>query len=380
MKRLYFCTRAPIEIGAETHFDAVLQNTGANSGNLFFMRAVERQLHYESMMRGTLTHARDLSKHVDVIVIPAANWLSGRAPFLPELTRRIENSNLPCVVIGLGAQSDSAQTLVALGPDARRFLKVVSERCHSIGVRGEYSAEVAASAGIHNIAVTGCPSFFWSLSPHRSPRRPARNNFAISVNASRNRRVADHLDPAKRRVERDLYMQVLERDGSFVTVQTEHTEGQLALGHGLDSCDPRDRLRLERFLERRESLDRLAARCRVFTDIEAWIEASKSVDLVIGTRLHACLLGLAAGVPSILITIDSRTEELARLFHLPHYRADSDRLYLGLEDLYQSTDFSPMLRAYPQRYEIYRRFLVDNGLDNHLRPPSALARLRGMLR
>lgn len=375
MKRLFFYTKNPLRDEEDPSFGDLLQRTGANTGNIFFMRAVEKQLSFQTMGRGQLSSPQRVGENFDAIVIPAANWLKGENQFLGTLADRIERSGLPCIVIGLGAQASSDDEPIILNEGSKRFLRIVSERSHSVGVRGEFTAEVVASAGVSNVTVTGCPSYFWSLSRRRTLNSPRRADFSISVNASRNRRVTDELGEAKLRVERDLYLEAFRRKNSFVAIQTEQTEGQLALGEDLEACDPRDRDRLQNFLGDAIDINAYRNRFRVYGDVDRWLHDLAAVDLVIGTRLHGCLLGLAAGTPSILVTIDSRTREIARLFGLPHYPATSDRLYLGLEDLYRSTDFSGVLRNYPQRYDIYRQFLINNGLETKLEPATFLERI-----
>ncbi|MGJ8668075.1 MAG: polysaccharide pyruvyl transferase family protein [Oceanococcus sp.] len=371
MKNLYFFSKPPIAPTDYNNFEDLLKRSGANTGNFFFMRAVERQLKYKNLARGNLGQPEQIADNFDAIVIPAANWLSANNQFLGTLANRIEKSKLPCVVIGLGAQAPSDQATVTLSEGSKRFLKVVSERSHSISVRGSYTAEVINSVGVKNVNVTGCPSYFWSLSRQRKIRRPILRGepLSVSVNASRKRRVDDSSEGAKLRVERDLYIEALNRHDSFFVAQTELSEGELALGQQPEKSQSKDWKQFRAFLGKGINPADYTDRFRVYCDIEKWIADLKQVDLVIGTRLHGCLLGMAAGTPSILVTIDSRTNEIARHFGIPHYAATETRLYLSLEDLAQSTDFSTMARRYPVVFDNYRQFLIDNALPNHLKAP-----------
>lgn len=54
-----------------------------------------------------------------------------------------------------------------------------------------------------------------------------------------------------------------------------------------------------------------------------WLAALAAFDAVVGARLHGAMAGLAAGRPSLLVTTDSRTAELARVMRLPHVGSDA---------------------------------------------------------
>src|SRR5262249_49541475 len=63
----------------------------------------------------------------------------------------------------------------------------VAERTHTIGVRGEFTAEGLARLRIDNVTVTGCPSLFWTLEPElRVVPQAYHPRLTISINGSRN--------------------------------------------------------------------------------------------------------------------------------------------------------------------------------------------------
>src|SRR3546814_12035702 len=76
----------------------------------------------------------------------------------------VEALKMPIVPIGVGAQAATYRR-IQLPAGTKRFLAAVADRCHSVGVRGHYSAEVLHDAGIKNVSVIGCPSVFRSLQP-----------------------------------------------------------------------------------------------------------------------------------------------------------------------------------------------------------------------
>lgn len=366
---IYFYNKPIIQKNEFLDVKKLMLKTGGNTGNMFFMRSLERQLDFNQSGNGSLLNPKQVGDQFDSIAICAANWLSSSNKNLGDLARKIEDSKLPCLVAGLGAQSLDTTSRPKLPEGSIRFLKVVSERSHSIGVRGEFTAEVIAAHGIHNVQVVGCPSYFWTLNNTRTRKTlPAPGNSAhlrLAIHANRKRVIRRADMDAKLRVERQLYDEVLQRPGSFFVAQTERPECALGLAPSTENLEKLELTELEEYLDAKRS-PAWQDKFRVFHDIEDWIAALRCVDGVIGTRLHGCLVGIAAGTPSMLITIDSRTEEMAKLFSLPHLPVASMETPLNLEKTFAETDFDTAIEKYPLHFEKYRSFLTDNKLPTRL--------------
>jgi hypothetical protein len=56
---------------------------------------------------------------------------------------------------------------------------------------------------------------------------------------------------------------------------------------------------------------------RAFPNVPEWQAYCANHDLVLGTRLHGVIAGLLSGAPSVLITHDTRTEEMGRFAGIP---------------------------------------------------------------
>lgn len=366
---IYFYNKPPINKNESLGVKNLMLKTGGNTGNMFFMRALERQLDFDRSANGSLPNPKKIGEQFDSIAICAANWLSSSNKNLGGLAKKIEESNLPCLVAGLGAQSLDAASHPKLPEGSIRFLKVVSERSHSIGVRGEFTAEVIAAHGVHNVEVVGCPSYFWTLTNTRTlkalPELGSNEQLKLAIHANRKRVVRSSDMNAKLRIERQLYDEALMRPGSFFVAQTERPECALGLYQITEDLEKLELSELEEYLGSKchpEWQDKF----KVFHDIGDWIATLRSVDGVIGTRLHGCLVGIAAGTPSILITIDSRTDEMANLFSLPHFPIASMDTPLNLEKVFAETDFETAIEKYPVHFEKYRRFLINNKLPTRL--------------
>jgi hypothetical protein len=127
--------------------------------------------------------------------------------------------------------------------------------------------------------------------------------------------------------------------------------------------------------------------CRIFGSIDDWRDALSDYDLVIGTRIHGCVLGMLAGVPPVLITHDTRTQEMARLLGLPQRRMDDPSLFdarraglssflpwkkggaprdISIRRLYEEADYAAMAATYARLYAGYKVFLEANHLAHNL--------------
>jgi hypothetical protein len=388
-KRILFAG-SPIsaDLRKDDTLEAVAAKTAGNTGNMLIAHSLWREVRYE-----TARHWRydgdpaELRENFDAIVFPAANTLNPSYDF-GHIADAIEKVNLPCVMAGLGAQSrNDGNPRLALKEGTVRLVKIISERGKCIGVRGEFTASVLAELGIHNFELTGCPSFYSSLSPELALRRkPPGDIRRVALNGSR-RVFKGSFDPERMRaVENALLTDALNYDTEFFA-QNGAEEIQLAL-------DP-DRItdaRLEPLTSYYSSVAPgevirfFRNKTRLFGSIDEWRDALSSFDLVIGTRIHGCVLGMLAGVPPILVTHDTRTQEMSRLLGLPQHRMDDPALFdpakglasllpwgrkkkgaaISIRRLYEEADYDAMAASYARLYARFKTFLEGNNLAHNL--------------
>jgi hypothetical protein len=267
-------------------------------------------------------------------VFPAANHLRAGADWTG-LNNYLGNAKKPLVILGLGAQSPSlggeAATIAALkaDPHVRRLADILRERAVFVSVRGRFSQEACEALGIPGTEVLGCPSALLNPDPHLG--RALETRLALlraDLRAGRVPRLAMTAaapfeireDLPKRDLERRLFGWTLAADGLYVQQSGGLAAMNATNGHWyrLDAGARRsiaailapetDPLELWAFLSKAG---------RFFLGVPDWMEAMRSRDLVLGTRLHGTMAALAAGVPGAIIAHDSRTDELAETMHLP---------------------------------------------------------------
>ncbi|MEQ9478866.1 MAG: polysaccharide pyruvyl transferase family protein [Algiphilus sp.] len=294
-------------------------------------------------------------KH-DGLVIPAANWLNGSSDW-GGLADLIERSKLPCVLVGLGAQAPSEERVPRVSEGTRRLLHVAAERSHSVSVRGTYSAEMVERLGVKNVTVTGCPSLLWHVD--RTPQVAPSGTGAVekvTINASReNDLAALSRDDLRNKVSCLLSREALKHGYDFV-IQTEAPDLEMVMS--MEQCRAPTPATVD-YLKEAFSADATALtaffrnRVRAYFDPAEWIASMRGTDAVIGTRLHGVIAGLLAGTPSVLITHDTRTREMADHAAIPQVSANSvlEKGGISPRRLIEKADF----KAFHERMQSYRR-------------------------
>ena len=352
---------------AEWPWKVRFRSAGRNTGNLLVGHAAYRQLKHAALGAMHTHRPEHVREHFDRIVVMATNFLSPHAD-LSALADVVETADLPCLMVGLGAQADDYRQLAADIPAGTvRFVRAVAERSRLIGVRGEYTASVLRDLGVANVAVLGCPSCYVNLS---APLRVARRRFAeiekVAVTGTAD--VVGHsFDPeAKAEVERTLF-RVADAARHPYVFQSERPEILY-----LERPDPERAAALERSARGMgyPGVDAYGAAVRrigrVFFDVEEWFDFVRGQDLVIGTRLHGAVAALLQGVPAIVIYHDSRTREICELLGFPRISVTEAR-GLSLEAIYDRVSFHELARRHAALLPRYVGFLECNGVAHAFR-------------
>ena len=364
MSRVLF-VGAPFEVVSRESRSLVqcFEATGRNTGNLLIGYGLFTQLRYDKLesYRYAMT-PEYVEENFDQVVIAAANFLFPGFDFTP-VSSFLDKIKLPVFMVGLGAQLPSSQSELANIPEGTwRLVQIASERSHSIGVRGEFTAEQLRKHGISNIQVTGCPSLYTGLKPEIRIRRPDALE-KVTVNGSRNVVAHSHDKEAATNVEQQLFRLAASNKFPYV-LQNEQPEMQIASGEGPDTHEPALKS-LARFLNIDvATLIEFYQQCgRVFFSVQEWFDWIKNYDFSIGTRFHGNIAALLNGVPAVILTHDSRTRELCDFAAIPS--VDVSSLHqIDAHKLYDAADFNLFERNYTDIYKKYIEFLDANGIDH----------------
>lgn len=364
MSRILF-VGAPFEVASRQSRSLVdcFDATGRNTGNLLIGHGLHTQLRYERLepFRYAMT-PQYVEENFDQVVIAAANFLYPGFDFTP-VSSFLDKIRLPVFMVGLGAQLPSSQAELANIPDGTwRLVQIASERSHSIGVRGEFTARQLRKHGIDNVQVTGCPSLYTGLKPSIRLRRSDSLDKVV-VNGSRN--VVGHAfdKEAATKVEQQLFHLALAQGLPYV-LQNEQPEMQIANG---EDTGPHEGAinSIARFFG--TSTEQLVGfyrtHGRVFFSIREWFEWIATRDFSIGTRFHGNIAALLNGVPAVILTHDSRTRELCEFAAIPSIDI-TDVGALDVERIHAKADFDTFERNYREIHDMYVRFLEANDVPH----------------
>jgi hypothetical protein len=343
--------------------------SGRNTGNLLIGQSLFAEIDSVEHGFGTnFTHA-EVNEKFDIIVIAAANFLFKNFDF-SYLATFLENTHLPIVMVGLGAQAaDRSNGIVEIPAGTRRMLSVVSERTRMIGVRGHFTAEVMNNLGFKNVEPVGCPSLYRTLRRDLHLKQlPSTSNLRVSLNGSRNVTEHSYSPSDAMGLESAVLRVCIENKYSYV-LQNEIPEIFIANGDDI-SLEYRDHIKsiVSQFkipMDSSEYYEFIKSNFKVFFDLKSWDTYIREFDISLGSRFHGNLIALTNGVPAVLFVHDSRTAEMAEFMKIPHIPVDLMGKF-SIEAAIEMADFDAFEKSYCGLYDNFARFLEKNGLKHKL--------------
>jgi hypothetical protein len=353
--------------------DVAFAGTGANTGNLAFQYATFHRVLGDE--RITVPFSFDptmLRQRCRLICLPAANFLYSGFD-LGDLARRLEATELPLLVLGLGAQAFRSIEEVQLKPGTERLLHLFRERCARVMLRGRHTAAVLERYGVQNFEILGCPSNFINPDPSLGRSIGAR----FRTRPFKAVALAPTFYPYNAKAERALLEEF--GDARVAQLVAQDPLGAVMLARGEREAPEVTAWLAERagLLTEMEEGERSlwVTRLRSYFSAEAWLEAYQAVDAVIGTRIHGAALGWQAGRAALVISYDLRTEELAETMGLPFVKAAA--LPLGGAEAALAAGVEASVEAYDvRRRDLASRLMALLGAHG-VTPGTALRRLAG---
>ena len=319
--------------------------------------------------RLTDDQVRLIDSSYDAYVLPLANaFRDSFSRALDRLTEVISRLSIPVVVTGVGCQlgmdGDMDDVSDALKESTSRFVAAVLDHSPAIGVRGEVTRRFLLSLGFHDsdVRVIGCPSLL-SLDKDiriRPATVPLTAGSRIAVNFEAGNR---SFGTAAAASDDDLVSMYQANERTYphlVSVFQTIAGAQLVLW-GKPVADfpdgtprsPQDRAWKEN-------------RLRFFTNPQPWIDFMRNEDFYLGVRIHGTIASIIAGTPALLLTVDSRTRELAEYHGIPSLplRTAVRDGRLVAEELRSESDFTQFHQLMPENWMRYHRYLEECGLHH----------------
>lgn len=345
-----------------------------NIGDAFVFDSSLKLLHFSALaelpiVNPDMGRIDELRSQYDYVFLRGSNYIHGQMNW-NSTAAVLERLRLPVIAFGIGAQAPVSGGL-DLSAETKRVLEIIAGSTTSLGVRGTFSAEVLSDLGIRNVRVVGCPTAFRRNDPDLAimlPRLDEVKRVGVTLRREVSRIYAKDI---KRYLtsHRDLVKTIAGRFDTTLMAQGEVEEKKLALGtpeqaEAAMAALKENRWATEWYLD--PVVEELYRSRLFYSDVVADYEAlTRSLDLVLGYRLHGNLMALANGTPSIYFTYDSRTVEFAETFQIPSHDVFSGEAF-RLEDYWQQPRFDRFNRAYRTMYGEMRAFLNENGVANRM--------------
>ena len=346
----------------------LLGRSGLNTGNFLFVNALRKILGKPNDIYKPINYFNDNLDNYDYIAIAAANWVNPDAN-LAYLADFLETTKLPCVVVGLGGQVPFGGKLPKLQEGTERFLKIVSERSHSISVRGQHTQDILEQYGIHNTWVTGCPSILGD----GLGIRPINNNKAISdikkvvIQGTRHSYSESIFKKTKiNDINLQIYRLALEKEMPLL-LQSEVADIYITMEENCDyDLNQKNMIFLKQVYQKDEStiINFLKNNALLYWNLTDWFEDLSHYDFLIGTRIHGVMSALLSGVPAVLLTHDERTKELAEVMNIPYQDIrelesfDENVIF----DIIKNTNFEKFNNGRDQYTQNFKDFFNENNI------------------
>ncbi|WP_192798080.1 polysaccharide pyruvyl transferase family protein [Brucella pseudogrignonensis] len=352
------------------------RNGDVNTGDLLVFDAILKQLKYKQVRNIQVKEGVDSlygNYNYDISVLRGSNYIT-EAIDLGYMNETLKKIDTPIIPIGLGVQAPHYKKL-SLHKGTVEALHILADKCKTIGVRGNYSAEILNGVGIKNIRVIGCPSFYRSGSPKLRIKKMSYTrdmNIGFTLNKYLWGEYASDWIKSLR-LQRSLFLQCINHKSSVLYSQGEREETLSTLVIGEEKQQQLDKIKNQFELGSTKEIESfLSSRIYSPFTIDDWSNhVSQNADFMIGFRLHGNVIALHQGIPSVYFAYDSRIRELTSLFGLPTIDIEQFRPVV-LSKIVEEADFSSFEASYEHNYKNYCTFLSENGLSHNLKAPTAV--------
>ena len=354
----------------------LLGMSGLNSGNFLFVSALRKLLGKpeEIITNNIAINSIDSEKH-DYIAISASNWIRHDSDF-GNLSELIESTDLPCLVVAIGAQADNGGKVTKLSKGTKRFLDVVSERSSYISVRGAYTQEVLDDFGIHNTWVTGCPSIIGHNEKYLDiPSKIKSENIDLKKIILQGTRhgTSDSIfkNDNGKNINLELFRFAFSNNipmlfQSEVPDICKITKTPFPEERRDEYIDFLNRVyKTNNFNLVKEYLGNHGLH---YWEIEHWFNDLSQYQVLIGTRIHGVISALLSGIPALLLAHDSRTVELAKTMNIPFADISSidEVSEKTIHELIEKIDLTPLKSRIIQYRSNFKSFFESNNIKNCL--------------
>jgi len=343
----------------------LMKASGFNIGNWAFWNATKKIIKGKITLISGHPKAKDFINKIDILIIPAANWLQPRYDF-SWLADFIERINKPCIMIGLGAQSHDEKIIPTLTDGTLRMLRAVSSRTPYIGVRGKYTDKVCRHHGIQNVRMMGCPSLFTNNSSFLGQDIAKKWQHHIDGKTIIH---ASMFPPNVKQVEQWLFAYLTQHHSTSYIVQAPQA---LIKAHFREPLHEKEEVFLDTYRHTFKEGISIESLQKVLYlkgyspySVDAWLNYISFFSRAIGTRIHGSILSISATIPTICITHDVRTKELCDIMLIPSIPCDSIDKKNTVDEIFNQFHFDAIAfnENRKQLAQSYNKLFLEAGIS-----------------
>lgn len=336
--------------------------SGTNIGNYLYQFSIFRALSVEGTelyvdnYSSNIKNADFINNNYDEYIMPLADaFREDFIPYLQAYTKLIKKLTIPVVVVGVGLRADYDTTneeKFVFDNTVKEFVKSVLEKSKIIGVRGQITSDYLSRLGFkegQDHQVIGCPSMyaFGTYIKIREVDWNSKTNLALNLSEKSPNNCVTFINRVAEKFEKcdfipQMHDEFLISYGGGPSIKATSNSYPTTIKHKMYKED----------------------KVKYFPNLQPWLKFMKKVDFSVGTRLHGNIAATISGTPSILITTDARTREIAEyhcLPSIPYYKiTDASDLY----ELIKEVDLYSAEKVHDKNFKIYLKFLEKNQVSN----------------
>ena len=332
----YFCDKIDDDDTVKTK----LLKCADNTSNIVLWDAVERVIAPTVIKNWFMTHPGGFEDgDHNVFISTHLNRIQENSDlsYLDKVLERIGDKVL--LPVGIGFSTSDIRSAFQLSRDQAMTLSAIAERCVSVGVNGEFSAEVLAKYGIKNSVIIGCPSMYTDVERLKG----------LSVPEEAPKKLNAGFKPFYgifSRAEKKLLK--FFADNSFdLTVSST------------DVLHP-ESIEDDNLFEYIKSFEK---KKNIYFSMAEWLDSFDGVDFAMGMDFYNNVVALYAGVPALFVNYETTGREMCRFFSLPCIEISEFDDTKTVADHMRCADYTDFKASIDSNYRKYIGFLSENGVE-----------------
>lgn len=318
--------------------ETMLLKCARNTSNLLDWNAIMQIANPVITKNWYMLNPGGLSEECKVILSTQLTWVeeNNDLTYLDKVLDNIGDRVLLPINIGFSSRGDKKFTL---SDESVNTLCRIAERCKSVGVKGEYSAEILNRYGIKNTRIVGTPSLFMNVNRLQK----------ISVSDQ----AIDHVSASFRPIygkfsEKEMMLLKYFNDKGFNLTDTT----SLPLR--------KSNLTNEALFD---EMKRYTDNRKIYFDIETWEKSFSAIDFSFGMNFSNNIMALYSGVPALFINYESTGKELCKLFNLPNIDIEKFDENKKIDEYYKLCDYKDFVNSLNSVYDDFKDFLQENDIQ-----------------